>query len=342
MQERARALLAKDVYDYYAGGAEAEITLAESAPAWERWRFRPRVLRDVASVSTVTTLLGTPVATPIGVAPWALQRMAHPHGETATALGAAAAGAMLTVSTTASTPLAEVVAASDGPKWFQLYRVQDSAYTNDLVRRAEDAGYGALVLTVDVPLLGHRLRDLANGFRLPNGVELANHPAPRASTVTNMAQELGLSVAPSWTYGDLTRFASMTSMPLVVKGVLRADDARRCVDSGAAAVWVSTHGGRQVDQAIASPAALPEIVEAIGADAEVYVDGGIRRGSDVLIALALGARAVFLGRPMVWALATGGADGVRDALVEMTASLSLTMALCGLSDVNDVPRDTLG
>lgn len=339
--EQARAILARDAYDYYAGGAEAEITLTEASAAWQRWRFRPRALSGVSSVSTATTLLGTPVATPIGVAPWALQRMAHPDGEIATAVGAAAAGALLTVSTTASTPLAEVAVASAGPKWFQLYRVHDAAYTDELVCRAEAAGYRALVLTVDVPFLGRRLRDLTNDFRLPDGVRLANHPTGLNATVTNMAQELGVVVGPTWTYDDLARFASMTSMPVVVKGVLRGDDARRCTDSGAAAVWVSTHGGRQVDQSVASAVALPEVVDAVGSDAEVYVDGGIRRSADVLVALALGARAVFLGRPLVWALATGGADGVRSALDDMTTSLSLTMALCGISDVNGVPRDVL-
>lgn len=339
LEATARELLPPGVFDYYAGGAETETTLAESGPAWQRWRLRPQMLRDVSAVSTATTLLGTPVSMPIGVAPWALQRMAHPDGESATARGAAAAGTVMAVSTTASVPLAEVAGASDGPNWFQLYRVKDHAYTDDLVRRAADAGYRALVVTVDLPFLGRRLRDVANGFTLPPGIGLTNHPPEDSFGDRGLDRALGTIASPTWTFEDLNRFASLTSMPVIVKGILRADDARRCVDAGAAAVWVSTHGGRQVDPAIASAAALPEVVDAVGADAEIYVDGGVRRGSDVLTALALGARAVFLGRPTIWGLAVGGADGVRDVLTDMAASLTLTMALCGVTDVADVPRD---
>lgn len=343
LHERARALLPRGVYDYYAGGAEAEITLGESPAAWRRWRLRPRVLRDVSTVSTATTLLGTPVTMPIGVAPWALQRMAHPDGESGTARGAAAAGSLMTVSTTATVPLDEVAAAAAGPKWFQLYRVHDPAYTEDLVRRAADAGYRALVMTVDLPFLGRRRRDLVNDFHLPAGLTMANYPPAEgpAGRVLGQAVDAYAANTSTWTFGDLTRFAELSSLPVVVKGVLRGDDAQRCRDAGAAAVWVSTHGGRQVDPAIASAAALPEVVEAVGRDVEVYVDGGVRRGSDVLTALALGARAVFLGRPAIWGLATGGADGVRDVLTDLAAALRLTMALCGVTDVTDVPADLL-
>ena len=338
LHDQARQVLPRGVYDYYAGGAEAEITLVESEPAWRRWRLRPRMLRDVSTVSTATTLLGTQVSMPIGVAPWALQGMAHPEGEPATARGAADAGTLMTVPTTATVPLREVARASEGPKWFQLYRVQDSAYTDDLVLRAADAGYLALVMTVDLPLLGRRLRDLANEFVLPEGIELANHPPPDAFRERSMHGALG-TIASTWTFDDVSHFASLTPMPVVVKGVLRGDDAQGCVDAGAAAAWVSTHGGRQADPVVASAAALSEVVEAVGEDVEVYVDGGVRRGSDVLTALALGARAVFLGRPIIWALATGGADGVRDVLSGLAESLRLTMALCGVTDPRDVPSD---
>lgn len=339
--DRARALLPAGVYDYYAGGAEAEITLGESTTSWQRWRLRPRMLRDVSSVSTATTLLGTPVAMPIGVSPWALQGMAHPDGERATAVGAAEAGTVMTVSTTATVSLAEVAAASTGPKWFQLYRVHDADYTDELVRRAAAAGYRALVMTVDLPFLGRRLRDLVNDFELPPGIEMANHPSEAAYGERQLDQALGTIATSTWTFADISRFAGLTELPVVVKGVLRGDDARACLDAGAAAVWVSTHGGRQVDPAVASARALPEVVQAVGGDAEVYVDGGVRRGSDVLTALALGARAVFLGRPTIWGLATGGADGVRDVLTELDAGLRLTMALCGVTDVRDVPTDLL-
>ncbi|HZI98012.1 MAG TPA: alpha-hydroxy acid oxidase [Actinomycetales bacterium] len=338
LESRARDLLPQGVYDYYAGGAEAEVTLGEAGSAWQARRLRPRMLRDVSSVSTATTLLGTAVSMPIGVAPWALQGMAHPEGESATARGAADAGALMTVPTTATVPLEEVAKASDGPKWFQLYRVRDGAYTDELVLRAADAGYRALVMTVDLPVLGRRLRDLVNEFVLPDDIRLANHPPTDSLGERTLDGALG-TIASTWTFDDVGHFAALTSMPVVVKGVLRDDDARQCVDAGAAAVWVSTHGGRQADPVVSSASALPAVVGTVGEDVEVYVDGGLRRGSDVLGALALGARAVFLGRPVIWGLATGGADGVRDVLVELTESLRLTMALCGVTDVRDVPPD---
>ena len=333
LEARAREMLPGDVFDYYAGGADAEITLAEAPVAWRGWRLRPRVLRGTSAVRLATSLLGTDVGTPVGVAPWAYQAMAHPDGERATARGAAAAGALLTVSTSASTSLADVAAASpDGPRWFQLYRLHSPAYTADLARRAGDAGYRALVLTADLPVLGRRLRDVASGFALPAGLPLANHPP---------AGTIEAADSPVWTVDDIARFGELSGLPVVVKGVLRGDDAARCVQAGAAAVWVSTHGGRQADPVVASAEALPEVVEAVGDDAEVYADGGIRTGSDVLTALALGARAVFVGRPVIWALAAGGEDGVRDLLAGLTAQLARTMVLCGLDDVAAVPRDTV-
>jgi 4-hydroxymandelate oxidase len=332
LEEAARGILPPAVVDYYAGGAEGEITLAEATAAWRTWRLRPRVLRGVSSVRLGTTLLGSEVRTPIGVAPWAYQSLAHPDGERGCARGAAAAGALMTVSTSAGTPLAEVAAVEPGaPKWFQLYRRHSPAFTDELARRAGQAGYRALVLTVDLPLLGRRLRDEANAFALPAGLPLGNAPG----------EDVVPAHTPDWTFDDIGRFAELSELPVVVKGVLRGDDAARCVQAGAAAVWVSTHGGRQADPVVSSAAALPEVAEAVGEDAEVYADGGIRSGSDVLTALALGARAVFVGRPAVWGLATGGADGVSRVLAGLTAQLAHTMVLCGLSDVGSVPRDTV-
>ena len=336
LQAQARELLPGDVYDYYAGGSGTETTLTEAPGAWRAWRLRPRVLRGQQTAQLGTTLLGTAVSTPIGVAPWAYQAMAHPDGELGTAAGAAAHGALMTVSTSATTALAEVAAAEPrSPRWFQLYRLHSPGHTEDLARRAGQAGYQALVLTVDLPVLAPRHRDLRNDFALPAGLRLANHP-PVAGT-----RPLPAVAPPSWTFADIERFADLSGLPVVVKGVLRGDDAARCVAAGAAAVWVSTHGGRQADPAIASAAALPEVVDAVGEDAEVYADGGIRTGSDVLTALALGARAVFLGRPTVWGLATGGADGVARVLGGLTEELAVTMALCGVDDVRAVPRDTV-
>jgi 4-hydroxymandelate oxidase len=238
----------------------------------------------------------------------------------------------MTVSTSASTPLAEVAATEPlSPKWFQLYRLHSPAHTDDLARRAGQAGYRALVLTVDLPLLGRRLRDETNRFLLPADVPLGNAPGAHAVPAD----------VPAWTFDDIGRFADISGLPVVVKGVLRGDDAKLCVQAGASAVWVSTHGGRQADPVVSSAAALPEIVTAVGEQVEVFADGGIRSGSDVLTALALGATAVFVGRPAIWGLATGGADGVSRVLTGLTAQLAHTMTLCGLSDVRGVPRDTV-
>lgn len=325
------------IFDYFAGGAGDEVTLAEATPAWRRWRLRPKMLRDVAKVTTTTTLLGAEVETPIGIAPWAMQRMAHPDGEAATARGAAGAGALMTVSTSASISLEDIAAAAPGsPRWFQLYRVGSPAFTDDLVRRAAAAGYRALVLTVDLPYLGRRHRDDANAFALPEGVSMANHP-PIASD--DPYRERGLEFDATWTFDDIDHYAGLTDLPVIVKGVLRGDDARQCVNAGAKAVWVSTHGGRQVDQSVSSAEALGEIVEAVGPVCEVYADGGLRSPADVLTALSLGARGVFLGRPIVWALANGGADGVRDLLATFTSELSHLMGLCGVRSPAEITRD---
>jgi 4-hydroxymandelate oxidase len=335
LEAAARDRLPAPVYDYYAGGAETETTLAEATDAWRAWRLRPHVLRRVAEVRLATELLGSPVATPIGVAPWAYQAMAHRDGELATARGAVAAGALMTVSTSATYTLEEVAAELTGsPAWFQLYRLHASGHTDDLARRAGDAGYRALVLTVDLPLLGRRRRDLRHDFALPAGLRMAHHPP-----MDGDQPSLNALAAATWTFHDIARFGELSGLPIVVKGVLRGDDAVRCVQAGAAAVWVSTHGGRQVDPAISSARALPEVAAAVGDETEIYVDGGIRSGSDVLTALALGATAVFVGRPSIWGLAAGGADGVSHVLTALSEELAHTMALCGLPDVRSVPRD---
>lgn len=357
LEARARELLPPAVYDYYAGGSESETTLREAPQAWHRWRLRPRMLSGVATPELATTLLGTPVVSPIGVAPWALQRMAHPDGELATAAACARTGTLMTVSTTATAPLDEVAAvAPESPKWFQLYQVHGPAYTDDLVRRAAAAGYRALVLTVDLPILGRRLRDIANDFQLPDGIMMANHPDQAdeqadAEMPASAASGSGASVrllsqaldsadeTPPWTYPDVEHFAGLTDLPVVVKGILRGDDAVQCLRAGATAVWVSTHGGRQVDRAVSSADALVDVVSAVGDHAEVYVDGGIRSGTDALVALALGARAVFCGRPIIWGLVTGGADGVVGVLSRLRTELAHSMTLCGVASVERVPRN---
>lgn len=343
LEAQARGVLEPSVFDYYAGGAETETTLREAPEAWRAWRLRPRVLRGVDRVDLGTTLLGSAVATPVGVAPWAYQAMAHPEGELATARGASTTGSLMCVSTSANHTVEEVAAVEpDSPKWYQLYRLHSPEYTAELARRAGQAGYRALVLTVDLPLLGRRRRDLGHDFALPADLRMANHPT------ADDRPPLSANASATWTFDDIGRYAEVSGLPVVVKGVLRGDDAARCVQAGASAVWVSTHGGRQVDPAVSSAHALPEVVAAVrgesapdGSDVEVYADGGVRTGSDVLIALALGARAVFLGRPTTWGLATGGAAGVARVLAGLTEELAHTMALCGLASLAEATPDTV-
>ena len=343
LEAAARERLEPGVYDYIAGGASDELTVAWSGAAWSRLRLRPRMLRDVAAVSTATTVLGSEVATPILVAPMAYHRMAHPDGEAASVAGAAAAGAGYVLSTQATMSVEEVAAAApDAVRWFQVYVVRDRGWTADLAARAAAAGYRALVLTVDVPLLGDRLRDLRNDFRLPTGLKPANAPPVAAHRQRELAADPLAQAGqfdPSLTPDVIGWLADRSGLPVLVKGVLRGDDAVACLDAGAAGVVVSNHGGRQLDTAVATADALPEVVDVVGGRAEVYVDGGIRRGTDVLKALALGAQGVLLGRPVLWALTTGGAKGVEQLLSSLTGELALAMALCGARQPTDLTPD---
>ncbi len=342
LEERARAQLDGPAYDYYAGGADDERTLADNVAAWRRMRLRPRVLRDVATVTTATTVLGTEVDAPILVAPTAYQRMAHDEGEAATARGAAAAGTLMVASTIATVALEDVAAAApDAPRWFQVYVRTDRSWSAELISRAVDAGYRALVFTVDLPVLGHRPRDERNDFTLPDGMEMANmgQAVPKGEG-SGLAAYASAELEPSLTFDDIGWVHEHAGgRPVLVKGVLRADDAVRAVEAGADGIVVSNHGGRQLDTALATADALPEIVEAVGGRVEVYVDGGVRRGTDVLKALALGARGVLVGRPILWGLATGGADGVTAVLDELRTQLERAMALCGAADLGDLGPD---
>lgn len=351
LETAAAEILDRMAFDYYAGGAETEATIRGNRVAWDALRLRPMVLRDVSSVTTATTVLGTPVAAPILVAPTAYQRMAHPDGEEATARGAADADTLMVVSTLATTSLEDVMAAApEAPKWFQLYIFEDRGYAQSLLDRAAAVGYQGIVVTVDAPVLGWRPRDERNGFRLPDDLAMANLPDDVPQGDGSMIARLFASHHKGLKPDDLAWIKERTGLPLVVKGIHRADDAWRCVEAGADAVVVSNHGGRQVDFAIATADALPEVVEAVGDRAEVYVDGGIRHGTDVLKALALGARAVLVGRPILWALAAGGplpdggrsepgATGVTAVLEHLRDMLHRTMTMCGVQSVEDVPRD---
>jgi 4-hydroxymandelate oxidase len=332
----ARERLEKPIYDYYAGGAEDEVTVRANREAFQRLRLRYRVLVDVSRVDPSAELLGARLALPVILAPTALHRMADPDGEKATARAAEAAGTLMTLSTISSVPLEEVAAAApSGVRWFQLYCFEERAETSSLVARAQRAGYAAIVLTVDVPILGRRERDLRNPFAVPAGVQPAHSPrTPR----TEGGQWAISSVIgqPSLCWSDLAWIREISPLPLVLKGIVRGDDAARAVEAGAAAVWVSNHGGRQLDTSIPTADALPEVVRAVAGRVPVIVDGGIRRGTDVLKALALGATAAAIGRPQLWGLAARGETGVRLVLEMLRDELVLAMALAGCRTVTEI------
>ena len=328
-------------YAYFAGAADDERLLAGNIGAWARWQLHPRVLAGIDGVDLSTTLLGTAVSSPVVIAPTAVQRLAHPEGENATARGAGAVGALMVLSSLASCSLEEVAAAAPGaPRWMQVYILRDRVRTVDLVQRAAAHRYGALVLTVDTTVSGLRLRELRGGVRLPPDLTLPNVAGGSAQR----AHDGGLMAVvtrefePSLTPDDIGWLAGLSDLAVVVKGVQRADDARRCVEAGAAAIVVSNHRARQLADAPPTADILGEIIDAVGDRAEVYVDGGIRRAPDVMKALALGARAVLIGRPSLWALAAGGADGVASLLRWYETELRRTMALCGVATIGEIDR----
>ncbi len=344
LERRARDALDPMAWAYFSGGAERERLLAENVAAWERFTLSPRVLVDVSAVSTSTTLLGAPVASPIVVGPTALHKLAHPEGEVATARGAAAAGAAFVLSSLATCDLEEVAAAA-GPSvlHMQVYVLKDRGRTAEMVQRAAAAGYRALVFTVDVPVSGLRTREVEHGVRLPDHLALPNVADPDSARhgwgfVEHVVREFD----PALTLDDIAWLGGLTGLPVVVKGLSRADDALRCADAGAAAVVVSNHGGRQLDDAPPSAEVLRKVADAVGDAMEVYVDGGIRRAADVLKALALGAHAVLLGRPVLWALATGGAEGVRELLDTFGGELERVMALCGATEIGAIDGSMAG
>jgi 4-hydroxymandelate oxidase len=338
----ARAVLPAPAYDYYRGGSDDERTLARNRGGFERYLLRPKALAAVAKPALATTVLGTRVASPVLLAPTAFHRLAHPEGEVASVRAAGAAGTLMVASTLATCTLEAVAAAATGPVWFQLYVYRDRALTEDLVRRAEAAGYTALCLTVDTPVLGRRERDVRNQFTLPPGLELANFSAsalaglPEQASGSAFATYIATAFDPELRWSDVGWLRSLTDLPVVIKGVMSGEDARLALEHGAAAVIVSNHGGRQLDSAPGSIEVLEEVVEAVGGRCEVYLDGGIRRGTDVLKCLALGARAVLIGRPYLWGLAVGGEAGVRRVLSLLNDELAMAMMFCGCADASQV------
>ena len=336
-EKAARARLDDGPYAYYAGGAGDEHTLRANSTAFTRWELRPRVLVDVSEVSTATTVLGTEVGLPVLVAPTAFHRLAHPEGELATARAAAAAGTVMCLSTLSSVSPAELAAAAPGaPQWFQLYCSRDRGFTENLVAGAARAGFRALVVTVDVPVAGRRERDLRTGFALPDDLPTPNLPATLARQDFHAA--LSSVVDSTLTWRDLEWLRSASPLPLIVKGVLTAEDALLAAEHGAAGIIVSNHGGRQLDGVPATLDVLPEVVEAAGERVEVLLDGGIRRGTDVLKALALGARAVLSGRAILWGLAAEGEQGVVSVVELLRAEIASGLMLLGCPRPGDVSR----
>lgn len=335
-EELAKAKLDPAAYAYYAGGAADEITLERNVAAFARRELLPRVLVDVSKLDPTTTMLGSEVAMPIGIAPNAAHGLADPEGECATARAAAAAGVIMCVSTFSSRPMEEVAAASDGPKWFQLYLHKDRGVAKEMISRAADAAYEAIVLTVDLPVGGYRERELSTPFRTSQQQAFPNLPVDTSGM--SILELLDGLINSSVTWDDLEWVRSVAGLPLLIKGVLAADDARRCVEHGADAVVVSNHGGRQLDRTPATIDVLEEIVTAVDGGCEVYLDGGIRRGTDVVTSLGLGARAVFLGRPYLFALAAGGEAGVTLCLDLLKAEILNAMALLGAPTVADITR----
>ena len=338
----ARARMQPSAYDYYAGGAEDEWTLAENVRAFDRLALRPRVLAGVENVDLRTSLLGQALPFPLGLAPTAFNRLGHPDGERAAARAAGAAGALMCVSTIASTTLEEVAAAATAPLWFQLYVYRDRHVTQDLVARAEAAGYRAIVLTVDTPRLGRRERDLRNRFTLPPHIGVVNlerygtAEALRWAGTSSFTEYVHTLLDSTLTWESVDWLRSVTKLPILIKGVLTAEDAALALDHGAAGVIVSNHGGRQLDGAIATLDALPEVAGVCAGRADVLVDGGIRRGTDVFKALALGANAVLIGRAYLWGLAVDGQAGVSRVLEMLRSELELTMALAGCATVASI------
>jgi 4-hydroxymandelate oxidase len=342
----ARAKLPKEILDYYEGGALDEITLRENTAGWERLKLYYHVLASVRDRQVSTTVLGKKISMPIGIAPTAFHRLACGEGEIAAAKAAKAARTLFILSSLSNTAMESVFAQAATPRWFQLYIYKDRGITGELVERAEAAGAEAIVLTVDAPGLGTRERDMRNRFTLPGALCVENlsplgkgkMPQVKGSGLAayvrdNFKSDLG--------FDDLDWLCGCTCLPVVVKGVCRGDDARHIAEHGAKAIVVSNHGGRQLDTAPATCEVMPQIVDAVSDRCEIYVDGGIRRGSDVLKAIALGARAVLIGRPILWGLCVAGEQGARGVFEILRRELDEAMLLCGCTTLADVNSSLL-
>ena len=336
----AQARLDEGIWGYFAGGAGDELTLRENVAAFARWHVRPRVLVDVGETSTETTVLGTPVSMPLLVAPTAYHRLAHPDGEAATARAAAAAGTIMCLSTFATATPAEVAAAAPGaPRWFQLYVFRDRGLTRSLIQQAAENDFRAIAVTIDAPVLGRRERDLRTGFHVPAEITVPSVAAAAGEWSGATPLEVLSWLDPTLSWRDLEQIASDSPLPVLAKGIQGSEDALLAAEHGAAGIVVSNHGGRQLDGVPATLDILPEVVEAVDGRLEVLLDGGIRRGTDVVKALALGARAVLSGRAVLWGLAAGGEDGARRVLELLGDEIQNALALLGCPSPGDVSRE---
>ncbi|GAA1889065.1 alpha-hydroxy acid oxidase [Streptantibioticus ferralitis] len=335
-REAAREILPAEVFDYLEGGAADEHTVRWNQQTYRQLALLPRVLTGHASVDTGCSVFDTALDSPILLAPAASHRLFHPDGEAATARGAAEAGALMTVSTFSSQTVEEIGAAAGGPWWFQLYVQRDRGLTAELVRRARAASARALAVTVDTPVTGLRERDLRNGFALPSHGSPANLPHAPGTSAHGAIHDPRIDPAVDWS--DLAALGEVSGLPVLAKGILRAEDAKRAAEAGIG-VWISNHGGRNLDTAASTLSALPAIAERVAGRVPVIIDGGVRRGTDVVKALALGADAVAVGRPYIWGLAVDGAGGVRDVIRGLRRETEVAMALVGAATLDDLTPD---
>ena len=343
-EKLAKEKLTQMAYDYYSSGANDEITLRENIDAYKRIFLKYRVLVDVSNIDMSTEVLGQKISMPLMIAPTAFHKMAHADGETAVAKAAGNAGTIMILSTLSNSDVEDVVKASSGPVWFQLYVYKDREVTKDLVKRAEKAGCKAIVLTVDAPFLGTRERDVRNNFTLPDGLSVKNLlpvnkgdlPESNESNLSGYVQE---HLDPSLSWKDVEWLRSITNLPVLIKGIACKEDALIAVEHGAAGIVVSNHGGRQLDTCRATIDVLPEVVDAVQGKTEILLDGGIRRGTDILKAVALGAKAVLIGRPVIWGLTADGENGVKSVLGIFRKEFHLAMALCGCDSVDKIKRE---
>jgi 4-hydroxymandelate oxidase len=340
LENAAKPHLTKLAFDYYVGGADDELTVLENRQAFMRLALQYRVLRGLGQRNLSLELFGQKLSMPVLLAPTAFHKLAHPEGECATAQAAKNADTIMVLSTSSSTSLEDLRASQPDLKmWFQLYLFQDLEVSLEVVRRAEAVGAKALVLTVDTPILGRRERDIRNRFTLPDGVEMANfhHTLPK-SEGSGLSAHASQNFKFDLSLQDLAWLRQHTNLPIVVKGICHPEDALLALEHGASGIWVSNHGGRQLDTAPATIRVLPRVADAVAGRAPIILDGGVRRGTDVVKALALGANAVAIGRPLLWSLAIGGAAGLSQTLELLRAELDLALALCGYSNL-ELPRD---